>query len=147
MISPAVRAVHILLEPGLKVSQLVLCTVHHLHSCSQVSTSQAVIDQSPHRMALHLTILFPHTHTGSWSFRLLAFSCTLFTNTSELRSLFAHAGKISHFVIYGIHRQTLVCDVEGCAAVMVQYLHAWQRAGKLDVEEAVHKLISARYST
>lgn len=65
---------------------------------------------------------------------------------TELRGLFAHAGKISHSVIYKRHKHTLVWNVEGCAAVMAQYLHAWQRAGKFDVEEAVHQLISARHT-
>lgn len=113
MNSPTIGAVHILLKPGLEISQLVLCSVHHLHGCSQVSTSQAVIDQSPHRVALHLSILFPRTNTHrKLVFGLLAFACALLTSTSELRGLFAHAGKISHFVIYDIHWHTLACEVK-----------------------------------
>ena len=62
---PSVRAVHVLLEPGLEVSQLVLSPVHHLHGSPQVPTAQAVVDQSPDWVTLHLTILFIiNTHSG-----------------------------------------------------------------------------------
>lgn len=61
MVSPSVRggAVHVLLKPALKVSQLVLHPVHHLHGCIQVSTAQAVVDHRPHGVALDLTVLSP----------------------------------------------------------------------------------------
>lgn len=63
-LSPSVRAVHVLLKPDLKVTQLMLCPVHHLHGGRQVSATQAEIDQSPHWMSLHLAVLL-HTYTRS----------------------------------------------------------------------------------
>lgn len=48
---------HVLLEPGFELSQLVLCPFHHLHGCSQIPTAHTVVNQCPHRMAFHLTIL------------------------------------------------------------------------------------------
>lgn len=64
VLSPSVGAVHVFLKPNLKVAQLMLCPVHHLHGGRQVSATQAVIDQSPHWMSLHLTVLL-HTYTQS----------------------------------------------------------------------------------
>lgn len=55
--SPSVRTVHVLLKPGLEISQLMLHSVHHLHGCMQVATAQAVVDHSPHRVAFYLTVL------------------------------------------------------------------------------------------
>src|SRR4029434_4795323 len=60
---PAVWAAHVLLEPGLEVPYLMLGSVHHLHGCIQVTAPQAVVDQSPHWVALHFTVLQAHTHT------------------------------------------------------------------------------------
>lgn len=54
---PFIFTVHVLLEPGFKLSQLVLCPFHHVHGCSQISTAHAVVNQCPDRMAFHLTIL------------------------------------------------------------------------------------------
>lgn len=64
VLSPSVGAVHVFLKPDLKVSQLMLCPVHHLHGGRQVSATQAEIDQSPHWMPLHLSVLL-HTCTHS----------------------------------------------------------------------------------
>lgn len=55
--SPLVRAVHVLLKPGLEIPELMLHSVHHLHGCVQVSTTQTVVYYSPNRMALYLTVL------------------------------------------------------------------------------------------
>lgn len=54
---PSVLAVHVLLEPGFKLSQLVLGSINHLWSSKQVSTAHAIINQCPDWVALHLSIL------------------------------------------------------------------------------------------
>lgn len=55
--SPSVMAVHVLLEPVLEVAQLMLHSVNNLHGCVQIPTAQTIVDDSPHWVALYLTIL------------------------------------------------------------------------------------------
>lgn len=55
--SPPVMAVHVLLEPVLEVAQLMLHSVNNLHGCVQIPTAQTIVDDSPHWVALDLTIL------------------------------------------------------------------------------------------
>lgn len=50
-------AVHVLLEPVLEVAQLMLHSVNNLHGCVQIPTAQTIVDDSPHWVALYLTIL------------------------------------------------------------------------------------------
>lgn len=65
---PLVRAVHVLLKPGLEIPELMLHSVHHLHGCIQVSTTQTVVYYSPNRMAFYLTVLLG-TKRLTWAVR------------------------------------------------------------------------------
>lgn len=93
--------------------------VHHLHGRIQITTTQTVVDHSPHRVAFYLTILDTE-HTQK-------------IPSSVAKKRITKASIRSHSIfLHFEHLKVCVC---------VCYLHARQRPWQLNVEEAANKLV------